>query len=159
VVTVGERLGMYGKISKELYRRNPDGLATRARNALRTLGVEKLMLGQATSIPVTPEDGVGATDRIILVAWWSHESPYTIPKVYAGIANAIREAFAHGVTTLACPVFNAPGLRIEPIITKVLRELSGLKNADRFSVEELKFVSQKAGNDALQKYFDENLYD
>jgi O-acetyl-ADP-ribose deacetylase (regulator of RNase III) len=142
--TVTTAVGPYGAISRQLFSRGGEALAADVAVLRSGLPEGRLELGQAVSLPVRPEHALGREGWLITAALWAHESPYTPSLLYGVHINSLRQAFARALASVAMPIFTGGGAELTfDAITRVLRDLDGLRTADTFSVERLVFVSRK----------------
>jgi O-acetyl-ADP-ribose deacetylase (regulator of RNase III) len=147
-------------LGRELLERFGERLSTDVRTILETLPERRLALGQAVTVPAYNLDPI---KNVILVAWWGRDNEFTFRLIESALTNSLRQAFAANILSLACPLIGTGFQHMDPAllhagIVKVLRELDGLKNSARFSVEELYFISDRSDRVSdLQSYLNRHL--
>ena len=151
-------LGGYGSIGKRLVERSggrPGRLFQDVFEKIRHLDGQKLPLGEVVSLPVLPAYQLGDLKRLILCAQWDRDNDYTHHLVYAMTINALREALANQITSIAVPVFTTGnhGMTVK-MTAKALHDLDEREGSESSSVRRLIFVS--IHQDRV-KFFQENL--
>ena len=124
-------------------------VAERTQELRKVLG-GKLAVGAAASIPTA--DIPGLPGRVVYAAWWEEKVEYSAAHIYRCYANALREAFAHGVRKMVVPMLGGSPkagvratMRAEQV-RRLLTELNQCKGSGDFSVDHLIFADLSAEN-------------
>lgn len=83
------------------------------------------------------------------MALWDSDNLYTSNLIYRVLINALRQAFAQHIRSVAFPILRVPLPLFADGIRRVLHDLDALPTSDTFSVEELAFVSTDPGDVAF----------
>jgi len=144
VVPVMDDLTPYGKISRELWKRGGTGLLEECERLRTQYPNGRLPLRQAVTIDA---DRTEIGKLVVVVAWWSHASEYSVEHMELGFTNVIRQGLGKGLTTLACPVFATEGRHgaLATAVARVLEDFDELVNSSTFSLERITFVCSNKG--------------
>lgn len=146
-VTVG--FAAYGRLSTHVFQHGGARLVAQIQ-ALRAQSPESwLRLGQAVTVPLAAPSPFGSITRVICVALWDTDNPYTPNLIYRVLINALRQAFAQHLRAVAFPTLRVPLPMLADGIRRVLHDLDALPTSDTFSVEEIAFVSTGPGQVAF----------
>ncbi len=146
-VTVG--LGAYGRLSTHLFQHGGAPLVAQIHARRVQYPEGRLPLGQAVTVPLAAPSPFGPIAQVIWVAIWDTDNPYTPNLIYRVLINALRQAFAQHLRSVAFPILRVPLPLFADGIRRVLHDLDALPTSDTFSVEEIAFVSADPGHVAF----------
>lgn len=146
VVTVTTSIGPYGRLSRQLLGKYGVALSDEIRQLLEARPGGKLLLGEAVTVSAPHGMDFDPFRKLILAALWQHENEYTPNLIYTVYVNSLRQAFHHGMQSLAIPILKVPKRMLRESIIKVFSELNALRDSSDFSVEEIEFVSTSASD-------------
>jgi len=136
-------------------------LVARVQAARQAIPGGRMTLGAATSVPT--EDLPLLVKRAVLVAWWNEDTAYSDNHLYKCYAAILREAFAHGATSLVLPILGGRGgvkaANRARVVCDLLRQFHKLKPSGSFPVNRLIFAgTDPATVTAIEAELDRRLY-
>ena len=143
VCPVTVSLDSYGAIGRRLLEIGGRQLAEELAEIRAGLPSQRLSLGQAVTVTPAVESLGTVSRRLVLVAMWSKDNPYTRNHVYSVLINSIRQVLNNGIDSMALPILNVSTALFHSEVAQVLQDLDGLRGSDSFSLQRIVFMSTK----------------
>jgi O-acetyl-ADP-ribose deacetylase (regulator of RNase III) len=141
--TVNDQLHTYGALSRRLFQGAGPGFHEALDEARTRIPGGRLPVGEAVAVDRRDALLFPEVKHIVLAALWARENDYTEELIYKITANLLRAAFAVGAGSLAVPVFHVPPAVLQRGMARVLLDFDGLRGADAYPLETLRFVSNR----------------